>query len=402
MRLFPKLFAIACMASAAVLPGLAHAADAPAAIQAVLANLERQTAAKPSYEALTEDGNGQVIITNLTLSKPEQGEDPALTLKVGQAAFSGISEEGPAHFLIGKTVFTNSSISIKGTGADLTVTMPAMDVEDWHVRATGPTPTTEEELLASTTYAKQMTAGPFTVTSGSHAVSIDSLQTNWAGDPDTGSGTYTMKVNNIALPEALVSQLDQGGMLKQLGYTALNLDLTTEGDLTRNGDKLGYAFNLGLTGRNIATLRLGAALDDVPLAAYVDVLQAQTEGEELNLDALMPQLQNAVLKGANLRFEDASIFKKVLPLIAAMQGMDEQTLIASIPPTVQLQLIQFQNEAFTKQAVDAITAFLNDPKSITFALKPPAPLTFAAITMLDPAKPGDAVTKLGLSITSND
>jgi hypothetical protein len=402
MRLFHKLFAIACMASAAVLPSHAQAADAPAAIQAFLANLERQTATKPSYEALKDDGNGQVTLKNLILSKPERGEDPALTLKIGEADFSGISEEGPSHFLIGKANFSNSSITIKGQGADLTISIPAVDVDDWHVRATDSTPTTEEELLSSTTYAKQMNAGPITVTAGGQAFSIESITTNWAGDPDTGSGTYTMKVNNIALPEAVVSQLDQGGMLKQLGYTALNLDLSTEGDLKRNGEKLGYAFNLGITGRNIATLRLGAALDDVPLAAYVEVLQAQTEGQELNLDTLMPQLQNAVLKDARLRFEDASIFKKALPLIAATQGLDEQTLIASIPPMVQLQLIQLQNEAFTKQAVDAVTAFLNDPKSITFSLKPPAPLTLSAITTLDPAKPADAVTKLGLSVTAND
>lgn len=402
MRLFHKMFSIAFLSSAAAFPGLAQAADAPAAIQAVLTNLERQTAAKPSYEALTEDGNGQVIITNLTLTKPEQGDDPALTLKVGEATFSGISEEGPAHFLIDKTIFTNSSISITGNGADLTITMPAMDVDGWHVRTTGTTPTSEEELLASTTYAKQMSTGKVTVTAGEQAFSIDSINTNWSGDPDTGSGTYTMKVDNIALPAAVVAQLDPGGMLKQLGYSELNLDLTTEGDLTRNGDKLGYAFNLGLTGRNIATLRLGASLEEVPLAAYVDVLQAQTEGQDLNLDNLMPQLQNAVLKGADLRFEDASIFKKALPLIAAMQGLDEKTLIASIPPMVQLQLIQLQNEAFTKQAVDAVTAFLNDPKSITFSLKPPAPLTFSTLTTLSMAKPGDAVTKLGLTVTAND
>lgn len=402
MGLFHRLFAIACMASVAGVPGLAQAADAPAAIQAFLGNLERQTAAKPSYEALKDDGNGQVTITNLTLSKPEQGEDPAVTLKIGEAGFSGISEEGPAHYLIGKANFANSSISFKGQGADLTISIPTVDVEGWHVRATGTTPTSEQELLASTTYAKQMSAGPVTVTAGGQSFSIDSLKTNWAGDPDTGSGTYTMKVDNIALPAALVAQLDPGGMLKQLGYGELNLDLATEGDLTRNGDKLGYAFNVGLTGRNMATLQMGASLDDVPLAAYVDVLQAQTEGQELNLDTLIPQLDNAVLKGATIRFEDASIFKKALPLIAAMQGMDEKTLIASIPPTVQLQLVQLQNEAFTKQAVDAVTAFLNDPKSISFSLKPPAPLTFSAISTLDPAKPAEAVTKLGLTVTAND
>ena len=402
MRLFHKMFAAAWLASAAAFPGLAQAADAPAAVQAFLANLERQTAAKPSYEALKDDGSGNVTITNLTLSKPAQGEDPALTLKVGEAGFSGISEEGPAHFLIGKANFANASVSLKGKDVDFTISVPTVSAEDWHIRSTDTTPSSEEELLASTTYAKQMSAGPLTITTGGQTVGIEGIQTNWTGNPDTGAGTYAMKVSNIALPAALVSQLDQGGMLKQLGYDSLNLDIATQGDLTRNGEKLGYAFNIGITGRNIATLRLGVSLDDIPLAAYVDVLKAQTEGKQLNLDTLTPQLQNVALKSATLRFEDASIFKKALPLIAAMQGMDEKTLVASIPPTIQLQLIQLQNEAFAKQAVDAVTAFLADPKSITLSLKPGQPMTFSAITTLDPTKPAEAVTKLGLSVTSND
>lgn len=402
MRLFHKMFAIACFASAAALPGLAQAGDAPAAVQAFLANLERQTAAKPRYDALKDDGTGNVTLTNLSLEKPAKGEDPALTLKVGKADFSGITAEGPSHFLIGKASFTDSSIALKGKDIDLTVSIPMAGAEGWHVRSVSAAPSSQEELLAATTYAKQMSAGPITFTSGGQPLTVDGVETSWNGDPDTGAGTFNMKVNNIAIPAAVVSLLDPDGLLKQLGYETLNLDVASQGDLTRNGDKLGYAFNLGLTGRNIASLNIGASLDDIPLAAYVEVMKAQTEGKELNLDTLMPQLQNVLLKGATVRFVDASIFKKALPLIAAMQGLDEKTLVSSIPPTIQLQLIQLQNEAFTKQVVDAVTAFLSDPKSLTFSIKPAAPLTFSAIGALDPAKPADAVTKLGLSVTSND
>ena len=66
----------------------------------------------------------------------------------------------------------------------------------------------------------------------------------------------------------------------------------------------------------------------------------------------------------------------MLPLAAAMQGMDEKTLVASIGPMVQLTLIQLQNEAFTKQAMEAVTAFLQQPKSLTISAKPAATLKF--------------------------
>ena len=111
MKLVHKIFTAALLSSAA-LPGAAMAADAPPAVQAFLANLERQTAAKPSYDAIKDDGNGNVTITNLTLAKPAQGDNPSLTVKAGEANFSGITEEGPALWQIGKASFTNTSLEI--------------------------------------------------------------------------------------------------------------------------------------------------------------------------------------------------------------------------------------------------------------------------------------------------
>ena len=118
--------------------------------------------------------------------------------------------------------------------------------------------------------------------------------------------------------------------------------------------------------------------------------------------AMSPQLQGVEVKGGSIRFDDASITRKILPLMAAMQGMDEKVLQASIPPTVQLTLVQLQNETLTKQAVDAVTKFLADPKSIMLSLKPAAPMKISDISALDPAKPGDAITRLGVTVTANE
>jgi hypothetical protein len=85
-----------------------------------------------------------------------------------------------------------------------------------------------------------------------------------------------------------------------------------------------------------------------------------------------------------------------------MQGMDEKTFRASIGPMVQLALVQFQNEAFTKQATEAITAFFTDPKSLTLTAKPATALKVSDFATMDPNKPGDAISRLGLSVTAND
>ena len=402
MTLFHKIFAVACLSSAALVPGLAHAEDAPPSIKAFLDNLQRQTSTKAVYDSLKTDGSGNVTITNLTLTKDAKGNDPGLTVKTAEADFTGITDKGNALWQIGKATFTNTSVQMTGKDASLTATIPATSAEGWYVRAVPAAPTPKDELLSTLTFANKITSGPISITSSGQTIGIDSIDTTWNGDPATGAGKFTLKVNNVAIPAATLALFDTGNVWKQLGYNGLNLDVATDGDLTASGDSLGYAFNLSLSGRNIGSLSLSAAVDNLPVAAYAQMLKDQMAGKGIDFAGMSPQLQGVEIKGGSVRFDDASITKKMLPVVAAMQGMDEKVLLASIPPTVQLTLVQLQNEALTKQAVDAVTRFLADPKSLMVAIKPAAPMKVSDFNTMDPSKPGDAVTKLGVTVSANE
>ena len=396
MKLIHKILTVACLSSAALVLGLAQADDAPPAVQAFLDNLQRQTSAKPAYDSLKVDG-GNVTIINLTLTKEAKDNDPGLSVKTAQLDFTGITDQGNSLWQIGKSTFTNTSVQMTGKDAALSATIPAASAEGWYIRAVPATPTPKDELLSSLTFANKMTSGPITINATGQMLTIDSIDTTWNGDPATGAGKFSLKVNNLAVPQATVALFDTGSVWKQLGYDGLNFDIATDGDLTSNGDTLGYAFNLSLAGRNIGALSLSAAVDNLPVAAYAQMLKDQTGGRGIDFATLSPQLQNVDIKGGSLRFDDASITKKILPLAAAMQGMDEKVLLASIPPTIQLTLVQLQNEALT----NAVTAFLADPKSLMLSIKPAAPMKLLEFNALDPAKPGEAITKLGVSITAN-
>lgn len=402
MRLFHKIFTIACLTSAALMPAAAHADDAPAAVKAFLDNLQRQTSAKTSYEALKTDGSGNVTITNLSLTKEAKGEDPAMTLKTAAVAFSGISDKGSSLYQIDKASFTDTSVQLTGKDLSLSVTIPAASAEGWYIRALPAAPTAKDELLSSMTFASKMSSGKVNFSTAGQTLTIDSIDTTWAGDPATAAGKFTLKVNNFAIPESAMALIDPTGLMKQLGYPGLNFDLATEADLVANGENLNNSFNVTLTGRDMGSFTVSAAVDDLPVAAYAEMVKSEAAGKGINFDALAPQLQNVVIKSASLRFNDSSITRKLLPVAAAMQGMDEKVLVASIPPTVQLTLIQFQNEALTKQAVDAVTKFLADPKSLMLSMVPASPLKVSDFNGFDPAKPGDAITRMGLSVTANE
>lgn len=401
MKLFHKVLTIACLSSAALIPGLAQADEVPPAIKAFLDNLQRQTSATPVYESIKVDG-GNATLTNLTLTKDAKGDEPGLSVKTAQVAFTGITDQGNALWQVGKATFTDTSVQMTGKDASLSATIPAATAEGWYIRALPASPTPKDELLSSLTFASKMSSGPITINATGQTVKIDSIDTAWSGDPATGMGKFSMKVSNLAVSGATLAFFDTGNMWKQMGYDGLSFDIGTDGDLTSSGDNLAYSFNLSLGARDVGAISVNAAVDNMPVSAYAQMLKDQMGGKGIDFAAMSPQLQGVEIKGASVRFDDASITKKMLPLVAAMQGMDEQVLLASIPPTIQLTLVQLQNEALTKQAVDAVTKFLADPKSFMISLKPTAPMKVSDFSALDPAKPGDAITKLGVTVTANE
>ncbi|MCA3555171.1 hypothetical protein [Aestuariivirga sp.] len=401
MNRIRKCLAAACLSSAALVPGLAQAQEAPPAVKAFLENLQRQTSVTPTYDSLKVDG-GNVTITNLALSKPARDNDAALSVKTAEVTFTGIADQGNSLWKVGEARFTNTSVEITDKDANLSMSIPGASAEGWYIRALPASPAPRDEMLSNITFANKMTSGPITITASGQTVKIDSIDTAWNGDSATGMGQYTLKVGNLAIPGSTLASFDGGDMWKQLGYDGLSIDLSTKSDLAASGDDLAYSFSLSFGARDVGSLSLMGSIDRLPVAAYARMLQDQMAGKSLDLAALSPQLQGVEVKGASLRFDDASITRKVLPLIAAARGMDEKVLLASIPPTVQLTFVQFQNEALTKQAVDAVTKFLADPKSLMLSIKPAAPMKVSEISALDPAKPGDAITRLGVTVMANE
>jgi hypothetical protein len=250
--------------------------------------------------------------------------------------------------------------------------------------------------------ARRMASGKIIVNTMGQTITADGYEATWDGDPVTGAGSFNTKLSNVVIPEQAVAMMDPTGTLKGLGYATLAFDIAGDGKLAVEGDQVGFDFSFAYIGRDMGTFRFGASASEIPMAVFGELQKAQTAGKEPDFAALMPEVQKINLNGVQLRFEDASITKKLLPMLAAMQGMDEATMVANAGAMVQVGLMQLNNQAFTEQVVAAVSSFLQDPKSITVALKPAAPVTVMELMTLNPADPGAAIGKLGVTVTAND
>lgn len=392
---------IVLASSALTLPAAAE--GVPPVVDLMLKNWASQLKIKPVYDSIEDGGNGNITISSLHLDKAADGGGPAMKSTVGKVVLKGVEDKGDGLFEIATADFNGIKAELSGKdGQVVTIDMPGAHAEGWYFKDAGQNPTPAETLRASMNVARKMSSGKITVSAAGQTFVADGYRSTWDGDPTTGAGTFTFDSGNIAIPATAVALVDSHGMLKQLGYGDMNFSVSGDGKLDIDGDKMGLAMNMAYGAKDMGTIKVSVGAANVPLAAYAEIHKAQEAGSKPNFTVLLPELQLATISGLSLRFEDASITNKLLPMIAAMQGTNKEALVANAGAMAQMGLMSLNNQEFTTKVVTAVNGFLKDPKSITVTLKPAQPLKVQEIMTLNPANPGEAITKLGVNVTAND
>ena len=381
----------------------ARAQDVPPVVSAIFKGWESQLRATPAYDKIETDSSGNVIISNVAASVSAQEPNTTMKLNIGSISLANIAAEADGIITVGAATFSDTKVEyITPSNTSIVIDIPKSGLEDWYVPVLGANPTPLQSFRASMGIAKKMTSGEIKITAEGQTLTAKGIEAAWNGDPVTGAGKTTMSFNDLVVPEAAMAIIDPTGQLKTLGYSGLTFNATGEGELTVTGDNFGMSGTFGLSSKDMAGFTFTYGANDIPIAVMTELQAAQKAGRAADFNMLMPQLMNVSLNGLKVRFEDASITKKVLPLIARMQGMDEAAMVANAGAMMQLSLMQLKNQAFTDQVVAAVNTFLKDPKSFTVSFQPAAPVKVQQLMTLDPGNPGAAVDVLGVSVTAND
>jgi hypothetical protein len=380
----------------------AFAAEEPPLVTAILKNWESQLKVKPTYQSLTTESDGSVVIDGLSANVAIAGEPAGkVSVSVGKIRLSGISDKGNGLYEVASAQYADTKVDIGGTAGGFVITVPQSSAEYWYVKGLGDNPTPTDILRANMNVAKKTSAGAMTLTAAGQTYSADSYEMTWDGDPATGSGKTDFKISNIMVPEAAVAALDPSGTLKQLGYSSLAFDIGGNGRIDIGAEKMGFDFDVSYAGKDMGKLKVGAGVGEIPTALLAELQKLEGETQP-NPSIFMPLVLGIQVSRVTFRFEDQSITKKVIPLLAKMQGMDEATMVANAGAMLQLGLAELKNPTFTQKAVEAINAFLKDPRSLTILAKPAQPITVQQIMALDPNNPGAAIDQLGVTISAND
>ena len=344
-----------------------------------------------------------MTISNLAATVGVQDPTTTVKLTIGSIALQNVAAEADGLINVGAATFSDTKVEFAGPdNKNIVIEIPKSGAEDWYVAVLGTNPTPLQTFRSSMGIAKKMTSGEIKVTAEGQTFTAKGVDSAWSGDPVTGAGKTTMSLTDLVIPEAALAIMDPSGQLKALGYSDVTLNINGEGELSVAGDNFGMTGTFGVSSKDMAGFTFSYGASDIPLAVMAELQTAQKSGRPPDFNMLMPQLMNVSLGGFKMRFEDASITKKLLPLIARMQGMDEAAMVANAGAMMQLSLMQLKNQAFTDQVVGAVNAFLKDPKSFTVSFQPAAPVKVQQLMTLDPNNPGAAVDVLGISVTAND
>jgi hypothetical protein len=382
------------------IPCAALAADEPPVVDAILDSWEKQFKVRPTYDALNDDGNGSIVIDGLKARMSQEGQPGSISLSVAKMTLSGVNDQGDGLYEIAKADYADTKVSIVAD-VQIAVSAPQLAVEGWYVKAAGDDASAADKFRASMNVARKTSSGPITLEAAGMTFTSDGYLATWDGDPATGAGKAEFKLANVLIPEQVLATMDTAGMLKQLGYSSLSFDVGGNGEMSMASENFGFDFDIYYAGKDMATVKIGAGAGTIPFALVTE-LQSIESNAQPDPNKLMPLVQGIEVNRVRVRFEDQSITKKILPMIAAMQGMDEATLKQSAGAIVQLGLAELKNPAFTAQVVAAVNTFLNDPRSLTVLAKPAQPITVQQLMQLDPSNPGALIDQLGVVVTAND
>ena len=200
--------------------------------------------------------------------------------------------------------------------------------------------------------------------------------------------------------KGLVAPLDpndeQTKEIAELGYTSLTLDAALVGAWD---DKTGRVTidQVSISGAELGSLKLAIALGGFT----PEVVEALKKAEK-DQAKQMELLQGITVEKLSLRYDDASLAKRLISAQAKKQGLPEEAFVQQIGAIVPMMVSAIGNKDFEAKIAKAVSLFLKTPKSLTVSATPAQPTPVAAIMGAAMMAPQSLPTVLGADVKAND
>ena len=330
-------------------------AEEPAVVKSLLDGYALNLATRPTYQSIDTGPDGTITIKGFSFGASEgvsvQYDIETMTLK-------GVSETGAEGYEIASADYTGTTLKIAG---EMVAAIPAINMSGFIVRAVPDNPSEFQKMVAASGLARASTIPQTIVLVAGKSLTIENIHTTFEGDPWAYDGTQHISIGRVRVPQEILAMGGDQMPLRQLGYKDLEFSSESTVKINFTPDNLSFAFDMGLTGKDMGTLRISADIADIPFAL---IKAARQDQQKPDPDKLLALANGIAVSNLSVAFSDASLTNRLIDFLAASQKMDRAQIIASAAASVQLGLTDLKNQDFTNKVIAAVNAFLATPGSL--------------------------------------
>jgi hypothetical protein len=317
------------------------------------------------------------------------------TLSVERITLSGITEQNGL-FDVAEVKLTNLIlISDDDAETSSALRLPEVVLAHLYLKPSGNLLAAGGSILPLGSQAQSLLAKDGVFSSGGTSLQFGLMEASWQGDPDTGLGQTHLRIDDIRYPASAIRRSDPSGtVLSLLGGGDLVFDLAGSGGTTADGG----AFDVALTLRSLGVFRLAGRL----ASPILGVLASASGSSQSDATVPAPQPSAMMIKGFTLRYEDHSLTGKLLAMLAADQGVDQEKLVANTTAALEQGLTAVQNQTLTEQLKTSVQTYLASPRSFTVRAELAQPASVVQLVESAASGPAAFLSQFPISIAAND
>jgi hypothetical protein len=378
----------------AAIAGSASAQDATAVAERLKSTLSKQ-GTELGWASVSGD-SGTVTLEGVTISVAGTPEK----INIGNLTLEGV-EEDDGGYTIGSAKFPEYSVNQDGVSFE----MKGTAINGLVLPAEGST-----DPLAGMLFYDTADVASINVKMGDKQIfALEGAHAEMSAPEGEDPMEFTVDIPTMSADLTAIPDPQAQAVITELGYQQIKGLIKMEGtwnpksgqmelsqyDMTVNdAGTLGMTFDLsGYTPEFIKSLQ-----------EVQKQMAAQPGGGDQSAQgmAMLGLMQQLTFNAAEIKFTDASLTNKVLGYVAKMQGQKPADIANMAKAMVPFGMAQLNNPELTTEVTNAVSAFLDNPKSLTISAEPENPVPFAVLMAGGMGDPTTLPKTLGVSVSAND
>jgi len=351
-----------------------------------------------TFDSATTDDT--TVVAKGVKVKVVSAEKPT-DLPLGDITFSDVEEADDGGYYVGNVAFQNVDLTKDGGH----VTAKDIQIDGLSIPGTPSTDSIDGMILYESAHT-----GPITVEQdGKRVFQVEKTEANVNIAEDNSTIGFDTTVSGIWADLTDVKDPKGQETINKLGLTNINGSMVTKGSWASATGKIDIT-EFSIDARDIGKINLLISMSGYT-PALMKAMQEATKAASSNPDkkageaalgmTMMGLMQQLSFNGASIRFDDASITKRLLDYFGKEQGVTGEQFAQSLKGMVPIMIAQLNMPDLQNQVSAAVTKFLDDPKNIEIKAAPASPVAAPMIMGAAMGAPQTLPQVLGVSVKAN-